>query len=259
MVGETSNRRRFLEQWRRREVLTVLALGIISMLLWRLPGFEWLLYPFRLFNTFVHELSHGLAAVATGGSFRRFMVHADLTGTAWSAGGIRWIVSSAGYIGSALFGGLLTILSARGVSARAVLFGLGLALGGMCILWVTNAFGVIAGLLLAGALCLAGRQLPKLWADTLLLLLAVQMMLNGLESVLDLVIISRVAPSLTTDAQIMAQYTGVPALVWAMLWSVIAVVILVLSLRVAYRRPPTPPVEQQLVGVSRAAAGGSKQ
>lgn len=237
----------------------VLALGIISMLLWRLPGFEWLLYPFRLFNTFVHELSHGIAAVATGGSFRRFMVHADLTGTAWSAGGIRWIVSSAGYIGSALFGGLLTILSARGVSARAVLFGLGLALGGMCILFVTNAFGVVAGLLLAGALCLAGRQLPKLWADTLLLLLAVQMMLNALESVFDLVAISRFAPGMTTDAQNMAQATGAPALVWAVLWSVIAIVILVMSLRVAYRRPPAPSAEQQLVGAVSATVGGTKQ
>lgn len=39
-----------------------------------------MVYPFRLFGTFVHELSHGLAAVATGGEFQRFSVQPDVSG-----------------------------------------------------------------------------------------------------------------------------------------------------------------------------------
>jgi hypothetical protein len=44
------------------------------------------------------------SAVITGGAFRRFEINPDLSGVAFSAGGVAWIISSAGYVGSALFG-----------------------------------------------------------------------------------------------------------------------------------------------------------
>ena len=237
--------RSILQRWRHREVLMALGMGLLSVVLWRLPGLGWLLYPFRLLNTFVHELSHGVAAIATGGVFDRFAVHPDLSGVAWSAGGVRWIVSSAGYIGSAIVGAILTILSARGVAARIVLFGLGVALGLMCLLFVRNIFGVVAGLLLATGLCLAGRRLNRFWADGLLLWLAVQLMLDAFDSLLDLVTLSTRAPEATTDAQIMAAATGIPAILWALLWNGVALAILFGSLYLAYRKAPAPIVQSE--------------
>ena len=65
----------FTDHWRWRKVFGLLLLATILIVLWRIPGLGWLAYPFRLFGTFVHELSHGLAALGTGGSFRRFVVH----------------------------------------------------------------------------------------------------------------------------------------------------------------------------------------
>ena len=233
-----SDERSFLRGWRHREVLTALGMGILCVVLWRLPAFSWLLYPFRLLNTFAHELSHGFAAIATGGDFLRFTVRPDLSGLASWAGGVRWVVTSAGYIGSALVGGILTILSARGVAARTVLVGLGIALGLLCLLFVRNIFGVTAGLLLAGALFLAGRLLNRFWADGLLLFLSVQLMLDAFDSLLDLVILSTAAPDARTDAQSMATMTGIPAIIWAVLWNIVALAILVGSLYLAYRKPP---------------------
>lgn len=223
--------------WRKRELLLALGLGLVTVLLWRVPGLGWIFYPFRLYNTYVHELSHGLTAIATGGAFRRFIVHPDLSGTAWSAGGIAWIVTSAGYVGSAVFGGLLAILSARSVPARGVLWALGLALGALCLLFVGNIFGVVAGLVLAAALCAAGRWLPRRFAAGLLLLLAVQMMLNALDSLQDLLQISATSEAVT-DARTMAAATGIPAVFWAMLWTAVAFGALLVSLRVAYRAAP---------------------
>ncbi len=235
------NRPRFPQTWRQREVLTVLGIALISVLLWQQPALALLFYPFRLFNTFVHELSHGLAAVATGGTFHRFVVNADFTGTAWSAGGIHWMVISAGYVGSAVAGGLLTLLSAWRFPARKVLVGLGIALGLLCLVFVRNVFGIVSGLVLAGILCWAGRLVQPRWADRVLLLLAVQMMLNGLDSLFDLVQISSATHGAVSDAALMARATGVPALFWALLWSVLAIAILYGSLRLAYRqRPETP-------------------
>ncbi len=234
---------RFFDGWRQREILLVLGLALLTIVLWRLPLFNLLLYPFRLFGTYIHELSHGVAAILTGGQFHRFVVRTNLSGTAWSAGGIQWLVTSAGYIGSAIFGGALVIMSAWGVPARAVLFWLGIALGILCLLFVRNLFGIFAGLLLAGGLVLAGRQLGALWADALLLFLAVQAMLGALDGLFDLVGFSLSVMAPRTDAAIMAQATGIPALFWALLWTIISIGILAFSLRLAYYRPP-----EQLIG-----------
>ena len=230
-------RPRYLAGWRQRDLVILIGLALFSLLLAREPTIWWLLYPFRLLGTFVHELSHGLAAIATGGSFRRFVVNPDFSGMAWSSGGARWLVASAGYVGSAVFGGVLTILSARGVPARTLLVGLGVALGVLCLFFVRNVFGVVSGLLIAVAFCLAGRQLPRRWASGLVLFLAVQMMLDALHSLLDLITVSAAMHGAATDAQIMAQATGVPALIWALLWNLSAIGILVAALRIAYRHP----------------------
>src|SRR5215217_2007374 len=128
--GDTAvNRPRNLAIWRQRDVLIMIGVVFVSIVLGRQPGFEWLFFPFRLFDTFIHELSHGLATIITGGSFLRLVVYPDFSGMAWSSGGLRWFVTSAGYLGSALFGAVLTLLSARRIPARRLLVGLGIALG----------------------------------------------------------------------------------------------------------------------------------
>lgn len=221
----------------------MVGLALALVLLGSVPILGWAIYPFSVFGTFVHELSHGLAAILTGGQFQRFAVNPDLSGSALSAGGALWVIASAGYIGSALFGGLLAIISARGVPARKVLLWLGVILGILCLLFVRNFFGVVTGLGLAATLIFAGRRLGALWADGLLLLLAVQMMLGSLNSLLDLLQLS-VFSRTTTDAALMAQATGIPAAFWALLWTAISGVILFFALRIAYRRPPAPITEE---------------
>lgn len=221
---------------RHNDLWILIGLAVLSSILARLPLLNLLVYPFQIFNTFIHELSHGLAAALTGGSFRRFEVYVNGEGVAWSAGGIRWIVASAGYIGSALFGGILLVIAARGVAAEKIILGLGIGLGILCVLFVRNIFGVLAGLVIAGALIGFATQLAPRWNVWLLLFLTVQMGLNALGSLWDLLQLSASFRSRTTDAQIMQQATGVPALVWALLWSGIALLILWQSVRLAYFR-----------------------
>lgn len=220
---------------RRREFMSVIGIALAIVVLWHVPLVGWLFYPFQLFGTFIHEISHGLAAIATGGNFQRFVVNMDLSGVAWSAGGVRWVVSSAGYIGSAAFGGLLVLLAAWKVPARRVLLWLGLALGIMCLLFVRNLFGIFAGLALAATLVLAAQQLRAQWAEWLLLVLAVQLMLDGINSLFGLVRLSA-SSNVRTDAMIMAQATSVPAIVWAVVWTLVSLAILVGTLRLAYGR-----------------------
>jgi hypothetical protein len=231
---------RWLKGWRQREVLLVLLLGVVSVLLWRVPMLGLVWYPFHLLGTFIHEICHGLAAIVSGGDFQRFVVRPDQSGTAWYTGGVGWFVTSAGYVGCALVGGVLTILSARDISARTVLFLLGVVLGILCLIFVKNLFGMAAGLLLSGALLLAGDRLPERWADGLLLFLAVQVMLNAINSLFDLLYLSTQRGDILTDAQLMHMMTGIPAPLWALIWNLIALGILTVSFTIAYRRIPVP-------------------
>ncbi|MEO8672987.1 MAG: M50 family metallopeptidase [Tahibacter sp.] len=224
----------FSDGWRWRELVGLVALGALLLVLGRVPYASMAVYPFRLFGTFVHELSHGMAALATGGHFQRFTVSPDLSGLAWSAGGIRAIVSSAGYVGSAIFGGLLILLGSRGLSARVLLTALGLLLGALCLAFVRNPFGIVTGLMLASAVFLAGRKLREPWSDLLLLILALQLVFDGFNSMLTLFWLSGNS-AVQTDALSMQQATGIPAIVWAIVWMLMSAGILVMTLMLAYR------------------------
>lgn len=229
----------FSDGWRWSELVGLAALTLVLLVLWQIPGVGLVVYPFRLFGTFVHEISHGLAALATGGNFHRFTVSPDLSGLAWSAGGWRWVISSAGYIGSAVFGGLLILLAARGVASRVLLMVLGLALALLCLLFVRNLFGIATGLALAAAMFLAGYRLRPPWSDMVLLVLALQLVLDGFNSLFTLLRLSA-ASNVQTDAMSMAQATGIPAVVWTVIWAAISLAMLLLTLRLAYRRRTAP-------------------
>src|SRR5437016_3986373 len=82
----------------------------VSFVLWFVPILRWLIYPFRLFVVYVHEASHCLAAILTGGKVERFTLHPlnpEYRGLAYTRGGKRTVITSAGYIGSVIIGGLL--------------------------------------------------------------------------------------------------------------------------------------------------------
>jgi hypothetical protein len=219
---------------RNNDLWILIGLALLSVVLARLPLLSLLVYPFKLFNTFIHEMSHALAALLTGGRVDRFEIYHDGSGVALVRGGWTWIVASAGYLGSALVGGLLLLLTARGVAPRTVLLALGVILAIMCLLFVRNPFGIVTGLLLVAALIAAATRLEPRWSGGLLLFLTVQMCLKALDSLWDLLRISSSLRDRATDAQIMQQATGVPSLVWALLWSAVALLILWQSVRMAY-------------------------
>ncbi len=213
----------------------MLILGLLIVIAWQVPWLQWLVYPFRLFGTFVHELSHGLAAIATGGQFHRFAVQPDLSGVALSAGGVRIVVASAGYVGSAVAGGVLIFLYQRLLSARVLLIAIGTALAVLCVLFVRNLFGVTTGLGLAAVLLFAGLRLGPSWRDALLVTLAMQLILDGYNSLFTVLSLARES-GVHTDAHTMAQLTMLPALVWVLVWMGLSTFVLYYALRWSFAR-----------------------
>ncbi len=101
------------------------------------------IYPIKLFVVILHEFSHGLAAIATGGSIVKIEVDPRIGGVCYTRGGSLFFIASAGYLGSILWGGLILVLASRTKHDKI----LGMAIGGLLIVlsifYIRNLFGFL--------------------------------------------------------------------------------------------------------------------
>ena len=139
-----------------RFVAGFLAFFAVLWFLWD----TWLVTPLKLFVVMLHEISHGLAAVATGGSIDRIVLTPDLGGACYCGGGDAFLTLSAGYLGSLLWGAALVLLAARLSRGSSWITGaIGLFIGLVTVLYVRNPFGLVFGLGFGAALVASARYL----------------------------------------------------------------------------------------------------
>lgn len=229
-------------------LVTVIAL-VIVFILWNVPALDFLVYPLRLFVTFIHEAGHSLAAIITGGEVRQFIVSPDGSGLAVTAGGNRSIVIASGYLGAALFGSALFFSAnrfprlAQGLS---VLLGIGMALFTVMFAAPDEQTGLPVALMVGvgfGAiLALIGIRLNTLIN---LLVLNVLAVMTALNAVLDVVLLSRFIDAtrgmVSNDAVAFSREVApaIPASLVAMIWALLALIMLGLAVYFGLWKPFT--------------------
>lgn len=212
----------------RARLLAAAGLFFLSLLLWNTI----LLAPVKLFVVLLHELSHGLAALATGGGIERIDIDPRIGGSCLTSGGWPFVVVSSGYIGSLLLGGALLLAARHAKASRILAYAIAVVVLLVTLLFVRNAFGLIFGVLFSGGMFALARFLPEQYLEIALLWLGgVSVLYAVIDTAGDLLTLS---PRLT-DAAILASMTGVPAIVWGLLWSAVSVLVLVLVLRAAWK------------------------
>jgi len=221
-----------LSSLRRRRLLFVLGFLIYFGALWYL----WesvLVYPLKVFVVFLHEISHGIAAVSTGGSIRRITLSPRLGGSCFCPGGNAFVTLSAGYLGSLGWGAaILEAVKLSGSRVERVVRVLGAGVVLLTLLFVRGAFGFVFGVLFGLGLILSARHLSttvnRVALTTLGLTSCLYAVLDIKSDVLD-------RPELASDARMLAELTGVPTLAWGVLWIGAALVVSTLLLLRAYR------------------------
>lgn len=179
LAGGATGRREADATLARRVLAGAVAL---TLLLHLLPLDGLVGYPLLLFSTLVHELGHGLTALATGGQFGDLRVFGDGSGVARTASGSTLdgaLVAAGGLIGPAVGAALGLVLARRAVLARGALVALGLFFGVCALLWVRGLVG-LGVTLVATALCLlVATRTKAAWAPQLwLVFLSVQLGLS---------------------------------------------------------------------------------
>jgi len=231
-------------------LIPFIVLLILSLTLCNMPGFNLLFAPINQFVVMIHEMSHALMAILTGGHVTSLTIVPDGAGhggITQRSGGWPLLIAPAGYLGTTLFGCLLIALGQYPRASRYVLVGVGvfmaiasLALIGGNILasGLAGFASLLWGLALSAALIWTGAKLKGSLSHWFLLFLAIQTALNSITSLQTLLLVTWTGGTAQpwSDATNMQAMTLIPAPVWSFLWALISLVMVAMTLWFTYGR-----------------------
>jgi len=209
-------------------VLVPLVTGGVALLL-VLSGSPWRLA--RNVVTIVHEGGHALVAVLAGRRLRGIQLHSDTSGVTVSRGkptgpGMA-LTALAGYPAPAVLGlGFAGLLAANRITALLVIAAL-LLLG--VLVMVRNAYGVLSVVLTAGGLALIALVAGPGVQAWFVYLITWFLLLGGMRPVFELQAKRRRGYARDSDADQLGRLTGVPALLWVLIMTVICLSCLVVG------------------------------
>jgi len=210
-----------------------------------LGTFTWggrIIYPFRLFATWAHEMGHGVGGLLTGNGFKELELYRSLGGQALvgASGGFSQVfVSSLGLVGPAILGAIVMIAGSRAQTAPYVLGALAAVVTVSALIWIRNPFGFFAMLAIAAGLAVFARFAPPIGRVAMAQLLAVQLALSAWSSRDYLFIkgFERDGQFFDSDTQNIADEWLLPYWFWGGLLGGLSIVILVWAFWVAWLRP----------------------
>jgi len=196
-------------------LLALLAICIVIAVFWNTV----VVYPLKLFVVLLHEVSHGLAALLTGGGIERIEINTNEGGVCFTRGGSRFVVLTAGYLGSMLWGGVILVSAARSRFDKWISMTIGLLVLVITALYIRNTAGLVFGILFGGGLIALGQWAPMTVNDFVLRVIGLTSILYAVIDIKD-DLISRQIP--TSDAsRLAAEYFGTPVM-WGIIWIILA-------------------------------------
>lgn len=217
-----------------KRYLALLLIFIVIVLLWNTQ----FVYPIKIFVVFMHEVSHGLAAVATGGRIVEIQINPQQGGHALTQGGSRFWTLTAGYLGSLLWGGIILLAAARTRFDKAISILIGLGMIVISIGFGESMFTYLFGIGFGVALLAIGFFLPETFNDWTLRVIGVT---SCLYAILDIKSDVLDRSHLRSDARMLSELTGIPTEVWGGAWILIAIGLTFWFLYLAGK--PTPQTE----------------
>lgn len=178
--------------------------------------------PLNWLESYFHEISHGLAALLTGGEIMRIQLFANGAGLCTTRGGLNFIISFFGYAGATLWGWLLFKLANSHQRTAQVFSGLMIVLLlASIIFWARDLLTIIIIASLAFMFVLTIKVRRLYYLQLLLKFFGVSILLNSLFS-----------PTYLFDGRdlgdgaALAAMTMLPELVWVLLWCILAIIAL---------------------------------
>ena len=206
----------------------LLALIILIFALWPTP----FLAPLKTLVVFFHEASHALTAVATGGVVIEMEIDQNQGGHVRSAGDIRLLTLSAGYLGSLLWGALIFLVTVYTDKDRLTSAVLGVLILVIAAWFMRNLYGL--GFTMAAG---AGLIALSRWGSAAINDFVLRVI--GLTSMgyapLDIWSDTIDRSHLRSDAYMLAEEFGGATMMWGGIWIAISVGMIIWVMRTSLR------------------------
>ncbi len=211
-----------MNQAEKQKTITTIAIMLaITFLIWdnrilaplHLGFLSFIIYPIKLFVVFLHEISHGLAAIVTGGTISHIEISPLIGGVCYHTSSsfwpIRTFIASAGYLGSILWGCLLLFLAIRTKYNKTINIVIGSIMLIVLVLWMRDLFTVIFTGLFGIFMIFSGRKLSEEFNDLILKYIGVVSCLYAFLDIPEDLIFRTVSSS---DSYAIASSVGMPFL-----------------------------------------------
>ncbi len=204
----------------------LILLTLVVFALWGTP----LVYPLKILVVFMHELSHGLAAVVTGGSIDAISLSVQQGGHAITRGGNLFVILSAGYLGSLTLGVMLLLIALHTHADRAALGLFGVILLVVTVLYIRDIFPLLFCGVTGAAMLAIAWFLSRPINDFVLRII-------GLTSVIyvpyDIFSDTIARSNLRSDAYMLAEHVGGPTVLWGGIWLILSLLVIGFCIRYA--------------------------
>ncbi|GLX77073.1 membrane zinc metalloprotease [Thalassotalea insulae] len=201
----TSETMKFSEKYRFAIVL------IMAAFIMQIP---YLSIPLKWFESYFHEMSHGLAALATGGSIVSIQLFPNGAGLCTTRGGSSFVISFFGYAGASLWGMIIYRVAAMHQRMAQLFSGIiALVIIITMVFWLADwlTFVILSVLL---TIVLLKFKLKNLnYFQWLLQIIAAVVLLNSVKSPLYLI-----DGRMLGDGASLAQLTLIPEIIWVAIW-----------------------------------------
>jgi hypothetical protein len=214
------------------ELAILIFIAVLSFLLWNTV----IIFPIKLFTVLLHEIGHGLFAIITGGSIKYIELNINLGGKCVTNGGVSFVVASAGYLGSLLWGSLLFISAYKKTYSLWITSIIAVIIILFTANFMQSTFGALFALIFAALLLISPRYFPTIVNKYLLKILGFISCLYIIFDIKEDLLTTSLRP---TDAQTIANIAGGPAFLWGLIWFIISITVLFILLRYSYKKGMT--------------------
>ncbi|WP_286261695.1 M50 family metallopeptidase [Thalassotalea atypica] len=214
MTESTSNNSSFFSRYQ---------FWILLVLAGTLRSFPIVSVPFNWLESYFHEISHGLAALLSGGKIIRIQLFLDGAGLCTSQGGSRLFTSFMGYAGAAVWGAIIYQLARQHLLfARGVCITILLLLIASCIFWTQDLLTLFILTILILVFSLKLKLADNDALQKVIQLVGLTVLLNALMSPFYLI-----DGRALGDGATLSELTLVPEIIWVVIWFAIGSALLV--------------------------------
>ncbi len=209
------------------ELLIIAGIVLFTILLWDTI----IIYPIKLFVILLHEISHAFAAFFTGGKVEVIKINYYLGGVTVTEGGNRFLIASAGYLGSLFFGSALFVSSYNQKLSKYICTTITVVLLIFAANLLQGSATIFSSLFFAALLFLSPRYFSKTVHSYLMKTIGMISSLYVLTDIKEDILSNS---DRITDAKLLESISGIPSMAFGLFWLVISAVIIFLLIRHSY-------------------------